>query len=215
MDYREIRKHYSDHRDDIKERIREFEELKDADDHRLFKELVFVILTSQSSAKDCWKAVEELDRKGLLESGSKQDIADVIAAHGVRYELNKAEYIVENREKLSQPTLQEPDSNIKIKSRIKDVGKTRKWMAENLNGVGLKAASHFLRNIGYESVIISKYITDALYDLDYISEAKVPDSKEEYLRQEEAFYKLSEDLGLGVVELDLALWSMRTGEVFK
>lgn len=219
MEREDIKEEYSNRNREIEDRLEEFRELQEADEWRLFKELVFVILTSRSEAKRCWEATEKLEELNLLKEGSREELAEVLKNYGIQYERNKADYIVRNREDLSQPTLNDPSGDLKLRDRIKpdDLDRTREQLVDDLHGIGWKGASHFLRNIGYgdEFAILSAYIARKLYELDLVESPEPPSDREEYLEAEEKVMQLSGELGIGVQELDLLLWSMETGEVFK
>lgn len=219
MNPEDIAQHYEENKAEIEQRLEEFRDLRDSNDYRLFMELCFVILTSQSSAKKAWAAVEQLDNQNLLLEGSKSEIAEVLRQNEIQYEENKAGYLVDNRELLSQPTLRNPTKELKIREKLNfdDLEKTREWLVENIKGMSWKGASHFLRNIGYgdEFAIVSSYISKTLFKLELIEEAELPKDKEKYLEQEEKVRELAEELGMNIQALDLTLWSMETGEVFK
>lgn len=219
MNRNEIESEYRERREEIEARLEQFNALRDASDERLFKELVFVILTSQSRAEKAWDAVEQLEEEDLLLDGSLDQIEEVLADHGIQYERSKAGYIVSNRKNLSQPTLEDPTASLKLSNRIKpdDLESTRAWLVENLAGVSWKGASHFLRNIGYgdEFAIVSGYIARTLFELGLRDSADPPTTEQEYLEAENSVQDLSEELGIGIQELDLLLWAMQTGEVFK
>lgn len=215
----EIKSHFRENEEAINSRLKSFKDLRESGEARKFQELVFVLLTSQSSAEKCWEATVELESENLLEHGDKDSIAKVLAEHGIQYEINKAGYIVDNREMLSQPTLSNPERSLKISDKIKkqDLESSREWFANNIKGFSWKGSSHFLRNIGYgdEFAILSNYTVKKLFELGYIEDAEQPKNKSEYLKMEESMRDLAEDLNLSMQELDLALWSMETGEVFK
>lgn len=219
MEPGEIQEAYSERENQIRDRLEKFRELRDADDTRLFKELVFVILTSQSNAKNCWEATEKLDELSLLEKGSRAEIAEVLKRYDIQYEENKAEYIVRNRENLSQPTLKDTSGELKLRDRIDSeaLEKTREQLVEQLQGIGWKGASHFLRNIGYgdDFAILSGYIMKKLHKLDLVESPEPPQGKEEYLEVEKKLQELADKLEIDIQELDLLLWSMETGEIFK
>ncbi len=214
-----IKQQYLNEEGLIKERLEEFEGLRDASDYRMFKELVFVIITSQTSARKSWEATEEMAREDMLRNGGKDEIASLLDKYEVQYERNKAKYIVSNRKKLSQPTLNDPTSGLKIRNKIdvSDLKKTRAWLVENIDGLSWKGASHFLRNIGYgdDFAILSGYISKTMFKLGILEDPEPPKNKEEYLEQEEKFRKLSRDTGIETGALDLVIWSLQTGEVFK
>lgn len=219
MNPEDIKQHYKEHKQEIHNRLEDFRDLRDSNDYRLFMELCFVILTSQSSAKNAWKAVEQLDDQNLLLEGDRSEIADLLRQNEIQYEENKAGYLVESREFLSQPTLNNPTKELKIKEKLDldDLGKTREWLVENIKGISWKGASHFLRNVGYgdEFAIVSNYISKSLFQLQLIEEAELPKDKEKYLDQEEKMKQLANELGIDIQALDLVLWSMETGEIFK
>jgi N-glycosylase/DNA lyase len=219
MNYEEVRHHYREHRGEIEKKLEEFEEVGESSDYRLFIELVFVILTSQTEAEKAWEAAKELDDRNLLLEGNKQQIAKILERNGVQYEENKASYIVENRELLSQPTLHNPTNELKLKEKLDcpNLDKTRGWLVDNVKGLGWKGASHFLRNIGHGDglAIISSHIINQMNELDVIESAVAPSNKEEYLDMEEKLKEFSDDVGIDIRALDLVLWSMKTGEVFK
>lgn len=219
MNYEEVKQHYEEHQEEIEERLEEFEEVGELSDYRLFIELVFVILTSQTEAKKAWSAAEELDDKNLLLEGNEEQIAKVLERNEVRYEENKASYIIDNRKMLSQPTLHNPTNELKLKEKLdtSDLEKTRGWLVENIKGIGWKGASHFLRNIGYGNGfgIISGHIIDQMNELDVLDSADQPSDKQDYIEAEEKLRKFSEEIDIDIKALDLTLWSMKTGEVFK
>ena len=80
-----------------------------------------------------------------------------------------------------------------------------------------KGSSHFLRNIGYgdDFAIISSHIINVLHELGLLETLDPPSGKKEYLEIERKFQDLARTLEIDVKELDLVLWSMRTGKVFK
>lgn len=219
MEKDEIKLHYAEKKEEIDDRLRQFEQLRDAGEERLFQELVFVILTSQSSAENAWEAAEELQEKNLLINGNKKQIEKVLSRNEIQYERNKASYIVGNRKKLSQPTLSDPSKGIKLRNRInpENLEKTREQLVDDMKGVSWKGGSHFLRNIGYGNSfgIISGYISKILFKMDMKENPEQPKNREEYMDMEREIQSLAEELEIDVKALDLVLWSMETGEVFK
>lgn len=219
MEKSDIEKHYQENRKEIESRLRSFDLLKSSSEKRKFKELVFVILTSQTDAEKAWEATEDLHNRNLLYNGEKQEITGILEDHGIQYAEEKSIYITENRESLSQPTLKNPERKLKISQKIKDsdLEQTREWFSENIKGISWKGASHFLRNIGYgdEFAIISGHIINVLHELGILDNLEPPSGKKEYLEIERKFQQLAKDLEIATEELDLVLWSMKTGKVFK
>ena len=218
MNREKVKNHYRDNREEIESRLEEFRGLREASNKRLFQELSFVIFSSQSSAENSWNATQRLGEKGLLEK-NKENIAQVLRQEEIQYEERKADYIISNREKLSQPTFNDPSTDLKLKQQIRpeNLEKSRKWFAENIKGLSCKGASHFLRNTGYgkDFAILSSHTVSVLFDLEVIKASEPPKNAEEYLEMEEKVQEFSEEIDIDIQALDLVLWSMRTGEVFK
>lgn len=219
MNREDLKQHYLENQEEIQSRLEEFRQLREVSDERLFKELCFVIFTSQSSAEDAWSATEKLDERGLLLDSDKDAIESVLVNHGIQYEDRKAEFLAENLRFLSQPTFSDASSDIKIRSRIKpdNLEKCRKWFVNNIKGLSWKGASHFLRNIGYGNsfAILSSHTASVLFDLDVLKNSEPPKDKSEYLDAERKVQEFSEEIGIDIQALDLVLWSYRTGKVFK
>ncbi|MFB6242233.1 MAG: hypothetical protein ABEJ36_05555 [Candidatus Nanosalina sp.] len=215
----DILEHYRKRRDKIESRLQEFREFRDADEKRKFLELTFVILTSRTDAEKSWEAALELEEKGKLLAGEPDEVRSILEEKGVQYADDKSKYIAENREMLSQPTLSNPEKRLKISSRIdpEDLESSRRWLAENVSGIGWKGASHFLRNIGYGDnfAIISGHILDAMVQLGLSETSEPPSSRDEYLEKEKRLREFAEDTGIDIKALDLVFWSMKTGQVFK
>ncbi|MEF8880519.1 MAG: hypothetical protein V5A72_01670 [Candidatus Nanohaloarchaea archaeon] len=219
MNRKELREHCLKNQDEIDARLEDFRGLREASENRLFNELCFVILTSQSSAEDAWEATEELDKKGLLENPDKKRIESVISSYGIQYEARKAEFISENFNFLSQPTFDEPSKSMKVSQRIRpdDLEQCRKWFVENIKGLSWKGSSHFLRNIGYGDsfAILSSHTVSVLFDLGVLKISEPPKNKSGYLEAEKKVQDFAKDIDIDIQALDLVLWSYRTGKVFK
>lgn len=219
MNRKKITEHYRENREEIEGRLKDFKKLRDSSEDRKFKELVFVILTSQTEAEKAWSAVKSLDEENLIQSGGKGEISRLLDENSVSYPDDKASYIRENFRDLSQPTLEDPEQGLKISRRINtdDLESTRSWFAENVKGISWKGASHFLRNIGYGNgfAIISGHISSQMFELGLTETPEPPENREEYMDMEEKLQEFSDKIGIDIKALDLVLWSMKTGEVFK
>jgi len=87
----EIKKIYEDIKDEIVSRLEDFK-LNFNDDYRIFSELVFCLLTPQSKAKICWRAVEGIMAKNLLfkDNVSKEDLTNEnLNAFGISMVMDK------------------------------------------------------------------------------------------------------------------------------
>jgi len=84
----------------------------------------------------------------------------------------------------------------------------REFLVRNVSGLGLKEASHFLRNIGYASslAIIDVHIISFLKDLRLVS-GSLPLTNQKYFEFEEKMQKLAEFYGLNLAIFDNAIWN--------
>ncbi len=209
------------HRNVVNRRLKEFKELKNAPQTRLFSELCFCILTPQSNALTCDEAMARLVENDLLFDPINHQDAIGILLRKVRFWKNKTRYIIRAWERFAS------DNGTGLKqelmeqsSRLNGNRELRNWFREEMRGmgVGMKEASHFLRNVGYgeEIAIIDRHVLRCLKDLDVISDADCKlRSETHYLELESLISEFSSDVGLPLEELDLLLWSARTGFVFK
>ncbi len=203
---------YQGRKSDIRNRLREFRDTGKRPDAEIFEELCFCLLTPQSKARICDKAVRGLVASGLLTKGSPEEIHPHL--EGVRFPNGKAKWIVAAREQFLR------DGRWTLKKRLekfRDTCETREWLAENVLGIGYKEAGHFLRNIGKgeELAILDRHVMKNLHRHGIIN--KVPESlsKREYLRIEALMREFSSRIGIPLADLDLLFWSNETGEIFK
>jgi N-glycosylase/DNA lyase len=203
---------YHERKDAIQKRLQEFRQVMQWNDDEVFGELAFCLLTPQSSAKVCWDAITQLKQKNLLLDGAAKDIAPFVSQ--VRFGESKARYIIEAREMFTK------DNRLRLKARITSFYnpfELREWLVENVNGLGYKEASHFLRNIGLgESfAILDRHILRNLASLSVIPEIPISLTKKRYLEIEEKLRRFASEIGIPMADLDLLFWSKETGWIFK
>lgn len=203
---------YSHKKGLISKRIREFREVFDENDERIFAELSFCICTPQSKALASWEAISNLVKTRLLFEGTSVDIAPLLKS--VRFPNNKARYIVGARKLFTEC------GYLDIKNRLnsfKEPLKLREWLVENVVGIGMKEASHFLRNIGLgkDLAILDRHVIRNLEELEVIQAVPKNLSEREYLAMESCMKTFSQGLGIEMDELDLLFWSKETGFIFK
>ncbi len=208
---RELKRLYSQVEDTISQRISEFrQKIENQDLLGIYKELLFCLLTPQSKAKTCWQAIEELEHRGLLLSGTEEEIRRVLS--GVRFPNNKARFIVLAQRQFAQPKL-----NLSwIIQGKEDVVHLRDRLVKEVKGMGLKEASHFLRNIGLgqDIAILDRHILKNL--LNYRVIDGIPTlSRKNYLLIEEKMRQFAKKIEIPIEALDLLLWYKEAGEVFK
>ncbi|ADD08285.1 N-glycosylase/DNA lyase [Candidatus Aciduliprofundum boonei] len=213
MSLNEILKIWYEKKDEIERRLDEFKSLwKNASDEELFAELAFCLLTPQSKATVCWRAIEELRDSGILFFGSSEDIVDFLT--GVRFKYTKAKNIVSARTFFSK------NSKINIRgvlSQFSSPIEMREFLVANIRGMGYKEASHFLRNIGLgESLaILDRHILKNLVSLGVIDVIPKTLTKKKYLEIEEKMRRFAKEIGVPMAHLDLVLWFKEAGLIFK
>ncbi|MEM5766403.1 MAG: N-glycosylase/DNA lyase [Candidatus Aenigmatarchaeota archaeon] len=208
----ELLKLYEEKKGEIRNRISEFKQMMNEDNERIFAELAFCICTPQSKAKDTWEYISKLAGNGLLYRGTAEQILPFLK---VRFSKNKTNYIVEARKKFTV------DGKIQIKEFLQtfiDPLELREWFVNNIKGLGMKEASHFLRNVGLSEnqlSILDIHILRSLKEFGIIE--KIPKSltKKEYLKIENEMKKFSKQINIPLDELDLLLWCRKTGFIFK
>lgn len=199
---------------EITKRLAEFEAVWQTEsDELIFEELVFCIFTANASARMGFRAVDAV-RNLLRENASAEELAKALT--GVhRFPNARGNYVAVTRAFLEQ--------NCQMRLRAKlmsfpDSIARRDWLVgeKGIKGLGYKEASHFLRNIGFRGLaILDKHILNCLAELGEIKESKPPATKTRYLEIENRLKRLSERLEINFDELDLVLWSLKTGEILK
>ena len=208
----ELKQFYEKQKDPVQKRLQEFKQILERDDHDVFAELCFCLLTPQSSAKTCWAAVTRLKEKSLLLKGAPGELEPLL--NDVRFNESKAKYIVQAREQFSK------NGDLQVKPHLRSFVNNyelREWLVQNVNGLGYKEASHFLRNVGLgeEFAILDRHILRNLKDFGVLPEIPTSLTKKRYLEIEEKVRRFSREIGIPMGELDLLLWSKETGWIFK
>jgi N-glycosylase/DNA lyase len=204
---------HEDLEEEIVIRLNEFRRLwEQKDDMAILKELFFCILTPQSKAKTCWGAVEELSCNDLLLEGDYEQVLKVVGI--VRFKYRKASYIIEARDKFYK------DGKITIVSHLEefdDPFEAREWLVKDVKGFGFKEASHFLRNIGLGEnlTILDRHILKNLSRAGVIPEVPSSMTPSRYLDIERRMMAYCDHLDIPPSHLDLMLWYMEAGSIFK
>lgn len=210
----EIEKKYFEIKDDIEKRLKEFKEVWEKGDNKdIHVELSFCILTPQSKAVNAWKAITTLRDNGLLFSGSAEEVVEYLNI--VRFKNNKAKYLVELREKMK-----DDEGKIITKDfflKFQDIKEAREWIVKNIKGMAYKEASHFLRNVGFgqEISILDRHILRNLVRLEVIDEVPKSITPKLYLEIEKKMKDYCSYVNISMDSLDLLLWYLEAGEIFK
>lgn len=210
---KKIKKAHRERRKEILERLAEFEEIwETGSDERLWEEMVFCFFTGGCSAKMGLRSIEAV--RPLLLTGTQEELANALS--GVhRYPNARAGYIVASRKFLTE------HCGMRLRNKLEsfeDDQARRDWLVKEkrVKGLGYKEASHFLRNIGLKGYgILDKHVLRSMAELKLIDDPKPPNTRSRYLTTETILKKFADQLKIDFDELDLVLWSMKTGEILK
>jgi N-glycosylase/DNA lyase len=202
-------------RKEIKSRMREFEEVwRKGNDARLWEELAYCIFTAGASARMGLNSVAAV--RSLLLEGEPEEMTLALKKAGAhRFPVARPLYIVTTRNYFRA------NFNMALRKRLrsfKDPFERRDWLAQEkqVKGLGYKEASHYLRNIGIKGhAILDKHVLRCLTEVGIIDSFKPPSTRRKYLEIEEEVRRFARDIKIDFDELDLVLWSMKTGEILK
>jgi N-glycosylase/DNA lyase len=208
-----IRAVHRERGNEIRNRLAEFRAIGEhGSDEQFLEEMVFCFFTGGCSARMGLNSVNAV--RPLLQSGDQSELAAALT--GVhRYPNARSRYIVHSRDFLLEAF------GLKIRTKLEsfsDPLERRDWLVKEkgIKGLGYKEASHFLRNVGYRGyAILDKHVLRSLAELGFIDDPKPPNTKLKYLRVEDRFRDLTKQAGIDFDELDLVLWSIKTGVILK
>ena len=196
---------YEELKDKIRNRLREFSEVPE---NQYFYELCFCICTPQSKAANALIVQQDLQMRNFYQLPFDASHLLRRAENYIRFHNTKAVRLLEARERFSIV-------NSILNSKTDNFEK-RNLIAATVKGIGMKEASHFMRNIGYSNLaildrhILRHIVLCGLYDT-------VPNvaSRNNYLEVEKVLLNFSKDVKVPADELDLLFWSYETGEILK
>lgn len=190
----------------VERRIEEFKSFPQRPEEDWFSELCFCILTANSSAELGIRIQREIGAEGFLRL-PEEELALKLKSFGHRFYLRRARFIVEARR----------HRGIKgVVQSFLDPKACRDWIVKRVKGVGLKEASHFLRNVGYANLaIVDRHVLRLVQKYRLAGAVPRTLTRKAYLNVEGALERLAGKAGLSLAELDLYLWYMETGKVLK
>jgi N-glycosylase/DNA lyase len=202
-------------RKEIRRRLGEFEEVwRKGSDARLWEELAYCIFTAGASARMGLDAVDAV-RALLLDGEAEAMTAALKEAGAHRFPVARPQYIVTTRNYFRA------HFGMALRKRLRsfrDPFERRDWLAQEkqVKGLGYKESSHFLRNIGVKGhAILDKHVMRCLAEVGVVDSAKPPQTRKQYLDVERELIHFAKDIRVDFDELDLVLWSMKTGEILK
>lgn len=168
---------------------------KPKSDEDIFYHLCFVLLvagTKFSTTRSTVMALREMDY--YSEDVTMKQLKEVVKHQ--RFYNNKAWNLVQAKAQFST-ILSHVKSNISWREK-------RDWLVEHVSGLGMKTASHFLRNMGCrELAVIDTHIIRFL-------NTHQPKNKKDYLDIEREFLNVSSRNGLTPAVLDSYIWKVKS-----
>ena len=202
----EILRLYKDRRKAIQARLADFVRVREND---YFYELVYCLLTPQSSAEHAERVVMSLRENGFAEQGWDPEAYLRDPRQYIRFHRTKARHLLIAR--LAFPQI------LSVLANGLSPVELREWLVRNVKGLGYKEATHFLRNVGRNGglAILDRHILRNLNRLKIIRSMPAAMTKKRYLAIERKFQAFAGRIGIPLDELDLLFWSMETGEIRK
>lgn len=200
-----MRERYTSLRGAILKRLEDFSQVPA---EAYFYELCYCLLTPQSKARNAAAVVDLLQIRGFKEK--EFDPTELLAApeHYIRFHNTKARRLLTVREQIGavQSLLQEQRSP----------EQERAWLVEHIGGLGMKEASHFLRNIGRRGIaILDRHIIKHLGYCGIEIEPSRIAQRKYYQETESRWREFAASEGISIDEMDLLFWSAETGEILK
>lgn len=198
---------------DIEVRLASFRDLwLRGSGEELLCELVFCLLTPQSRARQCEKALRLLVERDLVFNGSFDDLSATLNI--VRFRNTKAANII----RLRQQMVLNGDIILRRELEARNSAmQMREWLAGSVRGMGFKEASHFLRNIGLgdELAILDRHILKNLALMGVIPDIPSSLTPKRYLEMESLMRAFARRTRIPMAHLDFVLWYRETGDIFK
>jgi N-glycosylase/DNA lyase len=207
-----LRAHHKKRRAEILSRLSDFRKNKRISSKKFLEEMAFCVFAANSSAKMGLKAAQLL--KDVLKSGTLEDYKSAVQKK-VRFYNKRAEYLHHNKEIINEVELGAKQTISKIISALEH-HERREFVRRHFKGFGMKESSHLLRNLGYEGYcIIDKHVLNTLSEMNVLKSNKPPKNCVDYIKIENKLKAFAKKEGFDIDELDLAIWSMKTGEIIK
>jgi len=213
---------YASRKDEIRARLNEF---ADVDPSEWFYELCYCFLTPQTKAVHAVGAIEELRQLNFLETGVDATPVLRTPSRYIRFHNTKAKRLANLRS--SWPDIERllishnfasvrPFASSPFRLLAQHTRPLRNALCSQVDGVGMKEASHFLRNIGARGLaIIDRHLITNLVLFGVTPEPPSLSTPEKYQKIEEDFDTWCREVGIDMDEMDLLMWAMQTGYVLK
>lgn len=200
-----LQQQYAERREAILNRLAEFAAVP-PDDY--FYELCYCLCTPQSKAVSAFAVVEQLRADAFMERGWDPTPLLRQPETYIRFHTTKGARLLAAR--AAWPSIAQ------ALAEPLPPGMTRDWLVRHVNGLGMKEASHFLRNIGRRGLaIIDRHLLTNLLACGVYTRMPLISTQKRYVSVERRFQRFSERVGIDMDELDLLFWSNQAGLILK
>ena len=207
--YKNLDRLLSDHRqkrESVRQRLGQFSSIPP---EKYFYELVYCLMTPQSSAVSSLRAQQMLEAHDFQHKEIDPEPFLHQREYYIRFHKTKAQLLLEMKSRY--------DEILNAITNSSSAFEKREWLVANVKGIGYKEATHFLRNVGRNDglTILDRHILRNLKMHNVIRSLPASLTRKKYLSIELRFQKFAEEIGVTVDELDLVFWSNETGQVLK
>lgn len=176
--------------------VQRFKQIKTK--HNVFYNMCFCILVPQTKFKIVFETIELLkNAQFFFKSINKEELLDVISS--IRFKSRKFDYLLQAKLGFEQFYKE----LILILESERDTRVIRKFVVGRIKGMGLKASSHFLRNIGIEDL--------AIVDSHILQYFGYKDKKIDYFKVEDQIRDRAKNLGISIAVYDALIWGQKSG----
>lgn len=197
---------YQQKRNAVRKRLKEFRQVPR---DKYFYELIYCLLTPQSSAVNAGRAQRSFEESGFRYASV--DPLPILAdrGHYIRFHKTKSARITAMK-------LQYGEIEALLHSSVTAAEK-RDWLVRHVKGISMKEATHVLRNIGMNDglAILDRHILKNLAYHRVIRSIPKTVTVKRYLSIEGRFRQFAHAVSITVDELDLLFWSREAGKILK
>lgn len=201
----ELEELYLANRAKISARLNDFKKMRSASNEKLFYEMCYCVLTAHGSARSGREAEARLKKCDFFQNGEMGD-----CLKNVRYLNNKTKFLLQNRKNIidDKLDLREFLTGESIMVREKVANDSR-----HFKGLGMKASSQFLRNIGFSNLaILDRHILKSLREHGAIKNIPGALTKRKYIEIEKEMQKFAKRINVPMDALDILFWTEMSGE---
>jgi N-glycosylase/DNA lyase len=202
----ELKSEYRRKKTEIRRRLADFRAVPP---EQYFYELLYCLMTPQTSAVNAGKAQKIFEELRLKETAI--DPLPVLAdrRHYIRFHKTKSRRILEMREQYEEIHT--------VLTHTLPAEEKRDWLVRHVKGMSLKEATHVLRNIGMNDglAILDRHILGNLKYHNIIRSIPVALTRKRYLAIERKFMQFAQQISISTDELDLLFWSREAGSILK